>query len=216
MMTLSALGITAAAVVVAAAVSVLTVRILNRRLLVAKQINEAAGVRDVRIRDEARPYESFREVLSSTPPGARLDMLAVSGWTVLQPDILQTLIRARVAIRALLLDPVSGESLLAEEPWLADETRRTLAHLQAIGDSTYLQVRLYQGLQTQTLLFLDEHRVFVSSFFPITSHPRLVFEIAPGERSLYGLYRDAFEYIWTHSKVFGRPDAERGGRAALR
>jgi hypothetical protein len=200
---LYALAIAVAALLVAAGVSLFTRKILDRQAQLAKQVNELAGVLRVRTVAEAGPYESFHDVLSSRLPTTRLDVWAVSGWTVLQPEVVERLLEAGVVIRALLLDPASETWLLKEHSWLAAEARQTLERVhELVRSSRSLEIRLYQESQFQMLLFVDNDRAFVSSFFPITSHLRLVYEIAPGDKSLYQLYREAFEYVWQRSIKF--------------
>lgn|SRR5215471_4885217 len=121
-----AAGVAVAALIVAAGVSFFTKTILDRQTELAKQMNELAGGLQIRRVSDAGPYDSFREVLTTRPPNRRLDIWAVSGWTLLQPHIVQLLLQRGVEIRALLLDPHSKAASFIGQPWLVGETTDTL------------------------------------------------------------------------------------------
>lgn len=190
--------IVAAALVVGAAVTFFTKKMLETQKKIAVEVNRLAGVRGIFSETKAT---GFRSILATSPPRTRLDVLAVSGWTVLQPQVMTPLLEAGVEVRALLLDPKVEVDLLADAPWMRQQTIDTIHRLANLRrPSASFRVRLYQAPQLQTLLFLDDDRLYVSSFPPVTSRSSLVFEIGPGEKSLYQLYRDAFEFLWERSE----------------
>jgi hypothetical protein len=203
-------------------VGFITKRVFARQQLTAKQLNELAGVLSVQAIDEAERFGSLAEVIKKRPPRESIRLLAVSGRSVFSPPILSTLLQNTIKIQALLLDPTCDDPLLREHPWLVTETRDTLALLQQKrtedNGSRSIDVRVYRGAQLQLLMFIDDDRLFVSSFFPVASMQRLVYEIRPGERSLYRLFKEGFEYTWRHSSYLEKtpnkgPQADTSGAA---
>jgi hypothetical protein len=191
-----------AGLLIAWSVSLVTNRVLAARQKSAKELNELAGVVSVLSFDVLDHFASLADVLRARPPQRTISMLVVSGRSVFRnPATLLDSLQG-IRLRILLLDPNSEEPLLVENPWLAQETRDTLSTIRtwaSTHQAEEFEVRLYRGVQLQMLMFVDDDRLFVSSFFPVSSASRIVSEIRPGGKSLYQIYREGFEYVWQRS-----------------
>jgi hypothetical protein len=178
---------------------------LQRKL--AKDLEQMAGIQAIERLEDRVPYTSFAQVISEHEPLQQLDILATSGASLLSEDEtpLKRLLNRGIDIKIMLLDPNSESNWLSKEYAGLTATEPNLDTLKRIAQTSgsgsgLLSVRLYPQPVLENLMFLDDERLFISSYLPSPlSRNRLIYEVRKGERSLYNLYEPAFDFLWRHS-----------------
>jgi hypothetical protein len=197
--------IVASASVLSAVVGFVSAWISKRQKEAAADLQESAGVRSIERIDEQGDYKSLNAALQQHPPRYRLRVLVTSGLSLIQTDreLLTQQLQRGVAVDVLMLDPDSNNPLFSEHSWLQKESAATGQALSRLNiqHPDLLRVRFHSQTLLELLMFIDEDRLFLSSYFPLARSERFVYQISNGPRSLYRLYNDAFEYLWSRAAI---------------
>ncbi|HEX8131066.1 MAG TPA: hypothetical protein VF527_18340 [Pyrinomonadaceae bacterium] len=196
-----------ASTVVALATGVVSSYIVAKQKNLALRLEKMAGIERVEEIEGIRPLISLADALKKHEPKQSLRILVVSGASVIQKDsTLNNLLERGIDIEVMLLDPESDNWLFRQYPWLQDETRQSLNHLKEVAqsprkNSRNLSIRLYPQPLLELLMFIDNEHLFLSSYFPIASSTRLIYQIRRGEQSIFKIYDEGFNFLWNSSSI---------------
>jgi hypothetical protein len=158
--------------------------------------------------DEVTPFTTVLEVLRRTVPKQHLRVLLPSSKLPYERrDHLQPLIERGVAFDLLLLEPRAENSLYsayhqdaAQNPLSMTSVMQIIANLNKTAVTTpSFAVKFFSHYTPESLIFVDDSRLFFCSSIPYISTNRTIYEVEPGARSLYRLYDDAFHFIWRNA-----------------
>jgi len=182
-------------------------RILVRQEELAKQLQKMAGVQNIEQIGDETTFRSLAQILKANQPTKRLRILTLSGATSLlrNDGILLDILSRGVDVELMLLDPKVDNLFFNEYPRLLDDIKSNLEKLTKLGRDAKnhgrLSVRLFTQPVFHMLIFIDDNQLFISSFVPVDSSNRLIFEVRNGESSLYKLHEPVFEFLWSHAKT---------------
>jgi hypothetical protein len=70
------------------------------------------------------------------------------------------------------------------------------------AQSGQLSVHLVHQPPSETLFFIDDEILILSSNLPVKSQNRLFYIIKKGEQSIYNMFEDAFQFQWENAEPF--------------
>ncbi len=196
-----------ASAVAAMAAGVVSNLIFKRQRGLAMELEHMAGIERIEETKGKQPLTSLSQALKKNEPYTSLRILAISGASIFKNEpTVKNLLGRGVDIDIMLLDPESNNWLFKQHPWLQDETRETLNLLKDLArslndQSGKLSIRLYPQPLLELLMFIDNKHLFLSSYFPIASTTRLIYQIRQGEQSLFKLYDEALRFLWDTSYI---------------
>lgn len=187
-------------------------KIFTRQEQLARKLEEMAGIQSINQFDEKATdvperetsHKSLAQVVRINQPEKNLKILTLSGAnSLLRTGILQDLLARGVDVDLMLLSPKSKSLFFELYPHLLHDIEKNLKFLKKIQTGKYqgnLSVRCFDQAVFQMLMFVDDDLLFLSSFVPASSAPKLVYEIKSGDKSLYNLYKPVFEFIWDQAQ----------------
>ena len=173
-----------------------------------------SGIQNVHIIKEITPFTTGLEILERNEIKRHLRILSpTSKLPFEQGSYLQRLLDKGISLELLLLDPRVEASLYGSASQETENSQVSMISVMQIvanlnkasNRHINLRVKFHTHYVPEVLIFVDSDRLFLYSFLPYLSSSRFVYQIVPGEGSLYNLYNEAFHFLWNTSKEWPNP-----------